>query len=119
MWVEARSGAGRPGQRSVAGVRVGDVIAFGHAGRRDRCAAGAVSLRRALRRGASLGRARRLVGGVRELLVGRGPALLELDARRGMAVRLVRGALPTPAGADRAALPPGFGERVLPLLEAA
>ena len=47
------------------------------------------------------------------------PALLELDARVGVAVRLVRGALATAARADRAAFPARLGERVVALVEAA
>src|SRR5258705_7891787 len=119
MWVEAQSGARPPEERSVAGALIGDVVGLRDAGRSDRRAAGAVALVAALGRRAPRAAARRLVRRVLDLLIGAGPALVELDARGGVAVRLVRGALPTPAGADRVSLPARLGERVLPLVEAA
>src|SRR3954469_5348225 len=118
MSVEARSGARRPAERSVVAVLLGDVVGLRDPRGGHRRTAGVVALGGSLGGGPPFGDPRRLVGGLLHLLIGRGPALLELDARRRMPVRLVRGALATPAGADRPSFPARLGECVLALLEA-
>src|SRR4029079_18324690 len=72
-----------------------------------------------LRRGPTLGEARRLVGRLLELALRLPPPLLELDARIRVAIRLVGRALAATPRADRAALPARLGERVVTLLDAA
>src|SRR4051812_7448165 len=113
MLVEGVAAVASVGAGVVGFGRVGDVVAPRHAGRRDGGAAGAVALHRLLLAMPALGDPGGLVGSLGQLDVGGRPALLELHARVAVAIRLVGGALPTPAGADGAALPPGFGQRVV------
>src|SRR4051812_1774072 len=108
MSVEGASPAVRAGGSGLCG-GIGDVIALRHAGRRDRRATGAIAFRRLLGGGASFGDPAGVVGGLLDLDVGGGPALLELHARRRMAVDFVRPALAPASGADGTTFPPRFG----------
>src|SRR5512146_1081013 len=114
--VSAAGVAGRvdPGCLPIAVERLGDVVSLGNAAGRDGSAAGPIAAHHSLAsRSATLGHALDVVGRVAQCIVGSLPAILKLDLRVGVPVRLVRATLAPTARSHAATLPlpTGFVER--------